>query len=213
MNDVAVPVRSVSTVGPTSVAVAFETPAGFDAFPGQFVQVSARIDGELVQRFFTLSSKDVEETVEITVGVDPSGTLSPWLADREPGDTVRISGPFGEVYYEGDSPAVVLGAGPGIGPAVGIGERALEEDEPIGIVHPEETDVHRDRLDALEKRGAFIYTVEDDLETAIQSAMDEVDGALYVYGFSPFVTKAVRGIEAAGYDSDAANIESFGPGP
>ncbi|MDY6779709.1 MAG: FAD-binding oxidoreductase, partial [Halobacteria archaeon] len=69
------------------------------------------------------SSPRVGEAFEITVGVDPDGDLSPALADLRTGDTVEVDGPYGRVYYEGGD-AVVLAGGPGVGPAVGIGERA-----------------------------------------------------------------------------------------
>ncbi|MFW5919138.1 MAG: FAD-dependent oxidoreductase, partial [Halanaeroarchaeum sp.] len=145
MEDVSVPVRSVESAGPDAVAISFETPPEFDGSPGQFVRLSATIDGEVVQRFYTLSSPDVAESFEVTVAVDPEGSLAPWLADRDPGDTVTVSGPYGDHYYEGDGPVVVLAAGPGIGPAVGIGERAIREGQPVAIVYPEGHPIHRDR--------------------------------------------------------------------
>lgn len=213
MDGLEVVVHSVTDVGPGSIALAFETPPGFDAIPGQYVEVSARIEDEVVQRFFTLSSADVEDTFEITVGIDPEGTLTPWLAERKPGDVVRISGPDGDVYYRGEDRIVVLAAGPGIGPAVGIGERARMEDAAVAIVYPAENTVHRERLRSLDEAGASIYPAEDGLDDATREAIQSVGGSVYVYGFSPFVQEAIRAIESAGYDSDDVMVESFGPGP
>lgn len=213
MEDVAVPVRSVESAGADAVAITFETPAAFDGAPGQFVRLSATIDGEVVQRFYTLSSADVEETFEVTVSVDPEGSLAPWLADREPGDTVTVSGPYGDHYFEGEDAVVVIAAGPGIGPAVGIGERALREGTDVAIVYPEGHPIHRDRLDALADGGATIVTFDDDLAEAVAAAVEAVDGAPFVYGFERFVSDVANALEAVGIDADEAKIESFGPGP
>lgn len=213
MEDVSIPVRSVESAGPDAVAIAFETPPDFDGSPGQFVRLSATIDGEVVQRFYTLSSPDVEESFEVTVAVDPEGSLAPWLADREPGDTVTVSGPYGDHFYVGEQSVVVIAAGPGIGPAVGIGERALREDQPVAIVYPEGHPIHRERIEALEDGGATIVTFEDDLESAVAEATGAVDGVPYVYGFEGFVSAAANALEAVGIDPEDAKIESFGPGP
>ncbi|MGM0397428.1 MAG: FAD-dependent oxidoreductase [Halobacteriota archaeon] len=213
MEDVAVPVRSVESAGADAVALTFETPAQFDGAPGQFVRLSATIDGEVVQRFYTLSSPAVEETFEVTVSVDPEGSLAPWLADRDPGDTVTVSGPYGDHYFEGEDAVVVIAAGPGIGPAVGIGERALRDGTAVAIVYPAGHPIHRERMAALAAEGATIVTFEDDLEAAVEKAVTAVDGAPFVYGFEEFVSAAANALESVGIDPDDAKIESFGPGP
>lgn len=213
MDDVEVQVHAVESVGPEAIAMTFEAPSGFDAAPGQFIQLSARIDDELVQRYFTLSSPGVDGTFEITVTIDPEGALGPWLAEREAGDTVRISGPYGEAYYEDEDSVVVLAAGPGIGPAIGIGELALSRGGSVAIVYPRETDVHQDRLTELEADGAHVLPTDDGLEAVTEDALEDVGGTIFVYGFAEFVKEAISAIEAAGADTDEAKVESFGPGP
>lgn len=213
MDDEAVTLQSVTQAGPDTIAMTFESPPEFEAAPGQFIQLTARIDGEVVQRYFTLSSPRVTETFEITVTIDPDGALGPWLADRKPGDTITMSGPFGNAFYEGEDRVVVLAAGPGIGPAIGIGERATDDGADVAIIHPGQTAVHRERLAELSAAGAQVFQPEDGLETATAEALEIVGGQVFVYGFAPFVQSAVAAIEAAGGDPDAAKVESFGPGP
>jgi len=213
MDDVAVTLRSIADVGPETIAMTFEAPAGFSAAPGQFIQLSARIDEDLVQRYFTLSSPGVGETFEITVTIDPEGALGPWLADRQPGDTVTVSGPYGSAYYEDEERVVVLADGPGIGPAIGIGELAMDRGASVAIVRPAGSDVHGDRLEALADGGAYVAEPTDGLDDATAEAVDRVGGQVFVYGFAPFVKSAVAAIEAAGADPDGAKVESFGPGP
>lgn len=212
MDDVTVTVRDVESVGPDAIAITFQSPPGFEARPGQFIQLAARVEDEPIQRYFTLSSPDVDETFEITVSIDPDGKLGPWLAELEPGDEVTINGPYGSAFYEDEGRVVVLAAGPGIGPAIGIGERTLAAGGSVAIVHPAHNDVHRDRLQALSQDGAAVYESTDGLQDVTAEAIAAVGGTIFVYGFADFVRSAVEAIEAAGEDPDEAKVESFGPG-
>lgn len=205
-----VAIRAIQSVGPDTIALDLETPAEFDARPGQFVQLSARVDDEEITRHYTLSSRDVGETFEVTIGVDPEGTLSPWLADADPGTTVQIAGPFGQSYYEGEKSVVILAGGPGVGPAVGIGERALADGGNVAIVYQDDQPVHEERLADLSDAGATVLVVSDGLEEAVATALDDVDGKVFVYGFADFLDDALAAIESAGGDPDGAKTENFG---
>jgi ferredoxin-NADP reductase len=207
MDATQVSVRDVRTVGDDTVALELETPADFDAKPGQFVLIRATVGGEEVSRHYTLSSAGVEETFEITVGIDPEGDLSPWLADREPGDTVTVEGPFGTVFYE-DEDVVLLAGGPGVGPAVGMGERALADGHDVAIVYQDDSPAHEDRLAALAAGGASVIITDGGIDDAVADVVDR--GQVYVFGFREFVDESVAAIDAAGGNSDDAKIENFG---
>ncbi len=208
--DATVTVAAVRSAGPNAVALDVETPAGFDALPGQFVLVRADVDGEEVARHYTLSSPSVGETFELTVGVDPEGDLSPWLADRAPGDELRIEGPFGNVDYDDDGDVVVLAGGPGIGPAVGIAERARGRGHAAAVVYRDDDPIHEERLATLSAGGADVAVVSDD--DALAAAVERVvgRGTVYVFGFRAFVDDALAAVEATGGDPDAAEVENFG---
>ncbi|WP_435067176.1 ferredoxin--NADP reductase [Haloplanus sp. C73] len=201
-------VAAIEEVGTRTVALELETPEGFDADPGQFLLVRATVDGVEETGYYTLSSPDTEGTLEITVEYVPEGTLAPWLAERTPGDTLEIEGPFGDVQYTGDGDAVVVAEGPGIGPAVGIAERARRADHDATIVFWGEEPPHRDRLDALEADGATVLLVES-LDEAADTLADAGDATVYVFGFESFVRDAKTVAEAVGVDDLQA--ESFGP--
>ncbi|AHG03285.1 oxidoreductase [Halobacterium sp. DL1] len=213
MDETAVAVREVREVGPDTVALTFEAPAEFAAEPGQFVRILAEFDGEEEGRYYTLSSPTVEGTFEVTVGVDPEGTLGPWLADREPGDEVRIEGPYGDDYYEGEKSVVLLAGGPGVGPAIGIAERAITEDADVTLVYRDDEPVHEERLAGLSVAGARVVFVTGALSDAVQSIAESPDAAPFVYGFSDFCEEAVEALDAAGFDTETAKVESFGPAP
>ncbi|WP_232701100.1 FAD-dependent oxidoreductase [Halobacterium wangiae] len=213
MDETAVAVREVREVGPDTVALTFAAPAEFAAEPGQFVRMLAEFDGEEEGRYYTLSSPTVEGTFEVTVGVDPEGALGPWLADREPGDEVRIEGPYGDDYYEGEESIVLLAGGPGVGPAIGIAERAISEGAEVTLVYRDDEPVHEERLSALSVGGARVVFVTGDLSDAVQSVADRPDAAAFVYGFAGFCEEAVDALDDAGFDTEGAKVESFGPAP
>jgi len=208
-----VAVSDVTTVGSETVAIEFESPDGFDAQPGQFVKLLATVDGEDYARFYTLSSPDMAESFEITVEIDPeeSGPFSDHLADLTADDEIEMSGPFGAEYYEGEARVVVLAGGPGVGPAVGIGERAHEDGNAVHLVYQAETPAHENRLSTLEDRGVAVTITEGSITDAVDDALTGEDGEqVFVYGFGSFVEAAADAIDAAGGDSDAAKIENFG---
>ncbi|SFR47073.1 FAD-dependent oxidoreductase [Halogeometricum limi] len=211
--DATVSVVAVDDVGPNTVAIEFETPDGFAAEPGQFVKLSATVEGEEYSRFYTLSSPDVAETFEVTVGIDPdeAGPFSQFLVDLQSGDELDVSGPFGKSYYDGESRVVVLAGGPGVGPAVGIGEAAVADDNEVAIVYRTDAPAHEKRLDALRDAGASVVVTDGEIGPAVTDVVTgDDDEQVFVYGFADFVEAAETAIDAAGGDADAAKVENFG---
>lgn len=211
--DTRVTVVDVSNVGPDTVAIEFETPADFTALPGQFVKLSATVEGESYSRFYTLSSPDTDETFEVTVGIDPeeAGPFSQYLVDLSAGEELGCAGPFGDQHYDGESRVVVLAGGPGVGPAVGIGERALADGAEVAVVYRDDAPAHEDRLSALRETGATVFVLDADIDEAVADVVTGTEGEqVFVYGFADFVAEAEDAILAAGGDPDAAKVENFG---
>ena len=222
MEGTPVAVDAVREVGPETVALELETPEGFDALPGQFVLLRAvpgaddqqadHDEDDVVARHYTLSSSSVEDTFELTVGVDPDGDLSPWLADLEPGAVVHVEGPFGEITYEQDRDIVAIAGGPGVGPAVSIAEAAHDAGHDATVVYQDDEPAHVDRLGTLEDAGATVVFVDEDDEESLREAIENhlEAGQVYAFGFHDFVTFVAETIDDAGGDSDEALIENFG---
>ncbi|MCU4741735.1 FAD-dependent oxidoreductase [Natronoglomus mannanivorans] len=212
MEGTPVTVDAVRDVGSDTIALELSTPDGFDALPGQFVLLRAEIDGEEITRHYTLSSPAVTETFELTVGIDPEGDLSPWLADLEGGETVHVEGPFGTITYEGETDVVAVAGGPGVGPAVAIAEAAHDAGHEASVVYQDDSPAHEDRLEALADDGAAVTILDDGDEAGLADAVAEHlgDGQFYVFGFSDFVHAVADAIDDAGGDSDEALIENFG---
>ena len=211
MDQTAVPVAAVHDVGPDAIAVEFEAPEGFSARPGQFVKLVATVDGEEEPRFYTISSPDVSGTFELTIGIDPEGAVTPQLRTLAPGDEMTLSGPYGDAYYEDEPRVLVLAGGPGIGPAVGIAERAIADGGEAAIVYRDDAPIHEDRLADLGGRGVDIemLTPAETLDDAVADALTE-DTQVFIYGFADFLDDATTALEAAGGDPEAAKVENFG---
>lgn len=212
MEGTPVTVASVSEVGPGTVALELETPEGFDASPGQFVLLRAKPDDEVISRHYTLSSASVEETFELTVGIDPDGDLSPWLADLEGGETVAIEGPFGRSTYDGEGDVVAVAGGPGVGAAVAIAEAAQDAGHDAVVIYQDDDPAHEDRLEALAGAGAAVTIIDADADAELADAVvtHREDGQVYAFGFDDFVTAVADTIERDGGDPDEALIENFG---
>ena len=211
MEQTAVTVAAVHDVGPDAIAVEFETPDDFSARPGQFVKLVATVDGEEEPRFYTISSPDVQDTFELTIGIDPEGEVTPQLRTLAAGDEMTLSGPYGDAYYEDESRVLVLAGGPGIGPAIGIAERAIDDGGAAAIVYRDGAPIHEDRLAALGSRGVDIeiLTPAEPLDDAVADALTE-DTQVFVYGFADFLDDATDALEAADADPEAAKVENFG---
>lgn len=203
------PITRLEDVGTETIAVEVETPAEFAAHPGQFVLVRATTEGDEETGYYTISSPDVEDRFEMTVAVNPEGTLGLWLAERTLGEEITVEGPFGDIQYTGEGSAVVFASGPGIGPAVGIAERAGVAGHDATIVYGGSQPPHQARLTALEERGATVV-LSDDLDAAVESLALAAEET-YVFGFRSFVQAAREALAGAGRDPDDAAIESFGP--
>ena len=206
-------VTAVREVSPDAVALELETPDGFDARPGQFVKLTATVDGEEESRFYTISSPDVEGTFELTISYDPDegGAFSAYLTSIEAGDTVTVAGPFGSDFYEGEERVLVLAGGPGVGPAVGIAEAALADGHEVWVVYLDDAPMHEDRLAAVSAAGGEVFVLSD--ADAVADAVAEVyddDQQLFVYGFADFLDVATSAVDAAGGTTETAKMENFG---
>lgn len=211
MENTAVTVAAIEDVGPDAIALTLETPEGFDARPGQFVKFTTTIAGDSHSRFYSVSSPRVDDTFEVTIGIDPEGTVSPRLRELDPGSTVTLSGPYGNAYYEGDQSVLLLAGGPGIGPAVAIAERTIEEGGSAAVVYRDNEPIHRERLAELESRGASVAMLDSEASLREHvAAVDLTERQVFVYGFADFLDAATAALAAAGGEPDQAKVENFG---
>lgn len=89
---------------------------GLDFAPGDCAAIYT--DGDK-SRPYSIASGSKEEELRFLVRKMEGGEVSPWLMERRPGETVRISPPFG--WFRpgqeiGDAPFVFIATGTGIAP-------------------------------------------------------------------------------------------------
>lgn len=117
----------------------------FSFEPGQFITLELEIDGETINRCYTISSAPTRpHTISITVKRVPGGKVSNWLHENlRAGDAVRVLGPAGE-FTCARHPAgkyLFLSAGSGITPLMSMSRshHELGEDRDIVFIHSART--------------------------------------------------------------------------
>jgi ferredoxin-NADP reductase len=204
-----VEIANIENVGKDTIAVTLITPDGFEAYPGQFVIVRASNNGGTETGYYTISSPDVSETFEITVSVDSGRDVGPWLNRRSPGEKIPVEGPLGDTKYTGELDAFVIASGPGIGPAIGIAERAVAEGFEATIVYYDDDPPHGQRLRDLKRRGVGVFMGEG---ISKRLTGKELAGTkIFVFGFQSFVDEVKRTLGDTSLASSEIHAESFGP--
>lgn len=90
--------------------------------PGQFVLLTAEINGRMLTRTFSISSapRDFQATglIEVTIRAQDKGAVTPWLRDQlQPGNFVYLSEAMGDFCLKSDHhKKVFIAAGSGITP-------------------------------------------------------------------------------------------------
>jgi hypothetical protein len=96
----------------------------FTYFPGQFLTLSASIDGETVRRSYTIASSPTQaHYVSVTVKREDQGVFSRFLHDSiKEGDTLDVSGPNGKFTFSGSEAEsiVLIAGGVGITPMMSV---------------------------------------------------------------------------------------------
>jgi len=83
--------------------------------PGQLINIHGR--NHLEDRSYTVCSGDREEHLTILFRLVPSGILTPQLAAKKAGDSINISGPYGEFTVRDPlRPLVFFATGTGVAP-------------------------------------------------------------------------------------------------
>jgi glycine betaine catabolism B len=215
----------------------FRSPQGraFAFEPGQFITLELEIDGETVNRCYTISSSPTRpHTLSITVKRVPGGAVSNWLHDHlREGAQVRVLGPAGE-FTCARHPAgkyLFLSAGSGITPLMSMSRahHELSEDRDIVFVHSARTpgDIifarELDLMAANQQRFRTSYVCERlgastnwpgvtgflNLALLRLIAPDFMEREIFTCGPAPYM-KAVREIlDEAGFDRARYHEESF----
>ncbi len=212
-----------------------QRPVLFRFVPGQFITLELEIDGETVNRCYTISSAPTRpDTLSITVKRVPGGKVSNWLHDRlQPGMSLRVLGPAGEFCADLHPAAkyLFLSGGSGVTPLMSMSRSTHDrgEDSDIVFVHSARTPrdiIFRRELGVLAAsrpgfRTAFVCerrgdeadwaapTGYLDLPLLARIAPDFAEREIFCCGPEPYMA-AVRALLAeAGFDMRRYHEESF----
>jgi ferredoxin-NADP reductase len=215
----------------------FRSPEGraFVFEPGQFVTLELEIDGETINRCYTISSAPTRpHTISITVKRVPGGKVSNWLHDNlHSGAELRVLGPAGEFTCARHRARkyLFLSAGSGITPLMSMSRahHDLNEDRDIVFVHSARTPddiIFARELDLIAAnqenfRASFVcervgmrtnwpgVTGFLTLPLLKLIAPDFMEREIFTCGPAPYM-KAVRDLlDEAGFDRSRYHEESF----
>ncbi|GLU31887.1 hybrid-cluster NAD(P)-dependent oxidoreductase [Trinickia caryophylli] len=207
----------------------------FSFEPGQFVTLELEIDGEPVNRCYTISSAPTRpHTISITVKRVPGGKVSNWLHDHlRAGDAVRMLGPAGEFTCARHAAGkyLFLSAGSGVTPLMSMSRAHYElgEDRDIVFLHSARTpdDIifarelelmaanrrHFRTAFVCERLGARTHwpgvTGFLTLPALELLAPDFMEREIFTCGPAPYMSAVRTMLAEAGFDSSRYHEESF----
>ncbi|MBR0839989.1 FHA domain-containing protein [Bradyrhizobium liaoningense] len=216
-----------------------EKPLLFSYRPGQFVSLLLTIDGESIERSYSISSSPSRPHVlELTVKRVPGGRVSNWLCDHVvPGQQLTIKGPAG-TFSCFDCPAskmLFIGAGSGITPMMSmcrwIVDTTTDVDVKLLVSFKSAADIiFRKELELISARHAC-FRVAVTLTSArpeqteswtgltgrfdksmIHALVPDLDQRhVFLCGPEPFAAEVRRILHELGFDQARLHSESFGP--
>ncbi|MEU1888064.1 globin domain-containing protein [Micromonospora rifamycinica] len=240
---VAVTPEATDTVSFTLVPTDGGPVPGF--VPGQYVSVAVDLDGGLGRqiRQYSLSGSPDADHWRITVkrvrgtGGIPDGLVSTALHEHvRPGDTLRLSPPFGEVSaVPGTGPLLLVSAGIGLTPAMSALQHlaATAPDRPVVLAHADRdaaAHAHRTQLVDLHARLPRLRlrlwyetptAAGDALSPAAEVTRGRIDPELiplspdthvHLCGPLPFMNQVRGGLLRRGVPAERIAYEVFGPG-
>lgn len=138
---------------------------GFDYKPGQYILVSLPVEGKMITKAFSLSSSPTEKDhIEFTKKLT-GHPFSEVLDNMKIGDSAVISGPFGNMTFEGEYAKVaLLSGGIGITPMISICRYCtdLHLDADIMLIYSNKTEkdlAFREELDEMMHNNSNLKVV------------------------------------------------------
>eukprot|EP00927_Polykrikos_kofoidii_P065017 TRINITY_DN60815_c0_g1_i1.p1 TRINITY_DN60815_c0_g1~~TRINITY_DN60815_c0_g1_i1.p1 ORF type:complete len:515 (-),score=50.75 TRINITY_DN60815_c0_g1_i1:113-1657(-) len=195
---------------PSGCAICFE--------PGQSVEIKTEINGSSISRRYTITSRQSEPFIEISVKKTSAGKMSSFLHGATKGTRISVSPPSGVFTPKlmGESAkAVLLSAGVGVTPMVALAEA-------LGTRIAFTAHVDRSQAaHAFQRRFSDInvlclahYTQPSGRpprDFAAKLARSRgTDYDWYVCGPSSFMSDVIESLEDAGVEPERIHVENFG---
>ena len=186
-------------------------PALFRFLPGQFITLELNINGEQMNRSYTIASSPTQpDALTLTIKRQPNGIVSNWMHDQlKVGDAISVLGPTGDfscAYHQADK-YLFLSGGSGITPLMSMSRafNGLAEDQDIAFVHSARTPsdiIFRQELELMASQNARFKPLY-----VCQSAADEEDWTM------PLGYLSLEMLEAHVPDFLTREVFTCGPAP
>ncbi|WP_277184352.1 hybrid-cluster NAD(P)-dependent oxidoreductase [Caballeronia sp. BR00000012568055] len=203
--------------------------------PGQFMTVSAQVNGQSVERCYTISSPPTRPyLLSITVKRVPGGIMSNWLHDSmQPGSLLRAYGPSGTFTSTAaaSDKALYLSAGSGVTPLMSMTRASIDLglNRDVIFVHSARTPAdivfrkELERLAALSPRLRTFFVCEGlgdeadwngpigrlSLQLLADFAPDYLDREVFTCGPAGYMSAVRALLHEGGHDPARYHQESF----
>ena len=229
-------VMEVRIVAPDVAQVFLKAEAPMAFQPGQYLEL---LHPTGATRSYSIASLPSAGVLELHVRRVPGGLVSGWIHDLEPMTKLEIRGAYGQCFYAPEDPGdaaevepeklLLVGAGTGLAPLLGIARDALDKGFPgtIDLIHGglEPSRLYlRDELAELERsaerlsvhhcvlRGATDLEREGSLEEiAVQVGAPLAKARAFLCGDEGIVRVLQRALFLAGVPSGEIMADPFSP--
>ena len=208
----------------------------FDYLPGQFLTVTAQLEGKPVKRSYTIASSPTRhDYAEITVKREESGQVSKFMDDHvKVGDLLEFSGPAGSFTFTGRECNCILliAGGVGITPMMSVLRYLLDRSWPgdifllFSIGHPEDF-IFREEIEYLARRHTNVRVAVTasraegtdwkgprgriTKQLILQSVPDVAKRYVHICGPVPMMEEAKKLLAEVGVPTERIKSEAFGP--
>jgi CDP-4-dehydro-6-deoxyglucose reductase len=209
----------------------FEIPeiAEFQFTPGQFVTLTAEVDGKAISRAYSLCSTPDGNRFALCLNLVEDGRLSPRIFAMRVGDSMECAGPNGFfVLRNPPRDSVMVAAGTGIAPIRGILRSALDRYPELQFTllfgtRREETILYREEWESLaSERPNFRFwptlsRAEENWRGRrghVQEHFDEATGGrtdidVYICGLKAMVDDIRQRLKASGFGRESVIYEKY----
>jgi len=130
-------VESIDIVSSDVARILLRPDSPLDFHPGQYLDV---LHPSGANRSYSIASLPSDGWLELHIRRIPDGLVSGWLHGLKAGDEVSVRGAYGQCFYVADDlkkKLLLVGAGTGLAPLLGIARDALEQEYSgsIDLVH------------------------------------------------------------------------------
>tara|TARA_Y100000310_G_scaffold343478_1_gene451318 strand:+ start:8714 stop:9421 length:708 start_codon:yes stop_codon:yes gene_type:complete len=161
----------------------FSYPKDFNFYPGQFIMLSFINDPKIkYARAYSLSSSP-ENKEFIEIGLNKIAKFTTKLFNTKPGTKMKIKGPCGKFFFnkETKQDLVLIGAGTGITPLVGLTRYATDKNlkNKIKLIYSTKTEkdiIYKDeikQLQTLNKKFSSYITLTQEKWSGPKGRLDE----------------------------------------